>query len=82
MERKKYTASEGKTFRRKVDGFIMGNYLIMGEFVDGTEDTIDNYEEVDDPTPAEDRQPKFAHPKMGIARFRELIAEAKKRSGK
>ena len=48
MERKKYTASEGKTFRRKVDGLLMGNQMYLGLFIDGTEDAIENYEEVDD----------------------------------
>lgn len=42
-------ADEGKLFKRKVDGFIMGESLQLGEFIDGTEDTIDNYEEIDDP---------------------------------
>ena len=46
MEKRIYTASEGKTFRRKVDGHIMGNRMILGKFVDGTEDVIENYEEV------------------------------------
>ena len=42
-------AEEGKTFRRKVDGFIMGPGMQLGDFIDGTVDTIDNYEEIDDP---------------------------------
>ena len=46
---KNYKAAEGKTFLRKVDGFIMGNQMYLGLFIDGTEDVIDNYEEVDDP---------------------------------
>ena len=49
MEMKNYKAAEGKTFLRKVDGFIMGNQMYLGLFIDGTEDVIDNYEEVDDP---------------------------------
>ena len=35
---------EGKTFRHKENGMIMGNGLSLGE-----NDSIDNYEEVDDP---------------------------------
>ena len=43
-----YIADEGKTFVRLIDGKIMGNDLYLGLFVDGNEDTIDNYkEEVD-----------------------------------
>lgn len=49
MEMKHVTAQEGKTFRRKVDGFIMGNDMYLGKFIDGSDDTIENYEEVDDP---------------------------------
>lgn len=48
MEMKNYKAAEGKTFRRKVDGFVMGNQMYLGLFIDGTEDVIENYEEVDD----------------------------------
>ena len=36
-------------FRRKIDGFIMGNDLFLGKFVDGTPDVIENYEEIEDP---------------------------------
>ena len=43
-----YIADEGKTFVRLIDNKIMGNYLYLGLFADGSEDTIDNYkEEVD-----------------------------------
>ena len=43
-----YIADEGKTFVRLIDNKIMGNDLYLGLFVDGSEDTIDNYkEEVD-----------------------------------
>ena len=43
-----YIADEGKTFVRIIDNKIMGNELYLGLFVDGSEDTIDNYkEEVD-----------------------------------
>ena len=44
-----YKAKEGYTFQRKVDSFIMGNELYLGLYIDGTQDTIDNYEEVIDP---------------------------------
>ena len=44
-----YKAKEGYTYKRKVDNFIMGNELYLGLFIDGTQDIIDNYEEVVDP---------------------------------
>ena len=44
-----YKAKEGYTYKRKVDNFIMGNELYLGLFIDGTKDTINNYEEVKDP---------------------------------
>ena len=44
-----YKAKEGYTYERKVDGFIMGNELYLGKFIDGTDDVIENYEEVEDP---------------------------------
>ena len=46
-----YIAKEGYTYKRKIDGFIMGNELYLGKFIDGTQDTIDNYEEVIDENP-------------------------------
>ena len=50
MEETNYCkAKEGYTFQRKVDSFIMGNELYLGLYIDGTQDTIDNYEEVIDP---------------------------------
>ena len=48
-----YKAKEGYTYKRKVDDFIMGNELYLGLYIDGTQDTIDNYEEVIDDTPQE-----------------------------
>ena len=48
METKYYLAKGGMTYRRKADGFIMGKELCLGVFIDGTEDVIDNYEEVED----------------------------------
>ena len=42
-----YKAQEGMTYQRKVDGYIMGNELYLGKFIDGTDDVIDNYEEVE-----------------------------------
>ena len=51
MERLTYKASEGMTYKRKVDGHIMGNELYLGLFIDGTEDSIDNYVEVELPEP-------------------------------
>ena len=43
-----YKAKEGYTFKRKVDNFIMGNELYLGKFIDGSDDVIENYEEVAD----------------------------------
>ena len=40
-----YIADEGKTFIRLIDGKIMGNDLYLGLYIDGSEDTIDNYKE-------------------------------------
>ena len=45
-----YKAKDGYTYKRKIDGHIMGNELYLGLFVDGTQDAIDNYEEVVDET--------------------------------
>lgn len=49
-----YKAKEGYTFQRKVDNFIMGNELYLGLYIDGMQDTIDNYEEVIDENPQEE----------------------------
>ena len=38
-------ADEGKAFVRIIDNKVMGNDLYLGLFVDGSEDTIDNYKE-------------------------------------
>ena len=46
-----YKAKEGYTYKRKIDGFIMGNELYLGLFIDGTQDVIGNYEEVIDENP-------------------------------
>ncbi len=46
---KHYIADEGMVLRRKVDGFIMGRDIYLCQFIDGTKDTIDNYEEITDP---------------------------------
>ena len=43
-----YKSKEGYTYKRKIDGYIMGNELYLGLFIDGTQDVIDNYEEVVD----------------------------------
>ena len=43
-----YKAKEGYTYKRKVDEFNMGNELYLGKFIDGTDDVIENYEEVVD----------------------------------
>ena len=54
-----YKAQEGYTYKRKVDGFIMGNELYLGLFIDGTDDVIDNYEEVIGETPQEETSNKL-----------------------
>lgn len=46
-----YTADERKTFMRIEDGFIMGNDMYIGKYIDGTDDVIGNYVEIDDPNP-------------------------------
>ena len=43
-----YKAKEGYTYERKIDNFIMGNELYLGKFIDGTDDVIDNYDEIKD----------------------------------
>lgn len=48
METNHYKAQEGMTYIRKVDGYIMGNELYLGKFIDGTDDVVENYEEVED----------------------------------
>ena len=48
-----YKTKEGYTYKRKIDNFIMGNELYLGLFIDGTDDVIDNYEEVVDDSPKE-----------------------------
>lgn len=40
-----YTADENKTFIRKIDDFNMGNDMYLYDFIDGTKDVIENYEE-------------------------------------
>ena len=50
MENNYYKAAEGKTFVRIEDGFIMGNDLYLGLYIDGSEDRIENYKEIDDPS--------------------------------
>ena len=51
-----YKAQEGYTFKRKIDNFIMGNELYLGLFIDGTQDVIENYEEVVDESPKEETE--------------------------
>lgn len=67
MEKRIYNANEGMTYRRRVDGFIMGNRLILGKFIDGTDDVIENYEEIADENPRprkEHRRPMSPKEKM------------------
>ena len=49
-----FKAQEGYIFKRKIDNFIMGNELYLGLFIDGTQDVIENYEEVVDDSPKEE----------------------------
>lgn len=42
-----YKAAEGRTYKRIIDGFIMGPELRLRDFIDGTPDVIENYVEVD-----------------------------------
>ena len=65
MEKRIYTASEGKTFRRKSDGHIMGTSMILGNFHGGTPDVIENYEEVVDENPIEDNPRHRRKPMRG-----------------
>lgn len=48
METNHYKAQEGMTYQRNIDGYIMGNELYLGKFIDGTDDVIENYVEVED----------------------------------
>lgn len=73
--KKEYKASEGKTYRRRVDGYIMGNHLILGKFIDGTDDVIENYEEVEDESSKTDTYHKPISP-------RERFLERRKRTKK
>jgi ribosomal 50S subunit-associated protein YjgA (DUF615 family) len=43
-----YSASEGMTYKRKIDGVVVGSSLYLGKFIDGSVDVIENYEEVVD----------------------------------
>jgi len=43
MAKQTYTADEGKIFKSKVDGALLSNVLYLG-----SEDSIDNYEQVDE----------------------------------
>lgn len=42
-----WIAEEGKVIVRKNDGFVMGKDIYLHAYIDGTEDVIDNYEEVE-----------------------------------
>ena len=49
-----YKANDGMVYQRKIDGYIMGNELYLGKFIDGTDDVIENYEEVEGTEPKEE----------------------------
>lgn len=78
MEKRIYTAGEGKTFRRKADGHIMGNRMILGNFVDGTPDVIDNYEEVVDENPRQRREYR-KRPMSPMERMLKMRANARRK---
>lgn len=44
MELKRYKAEEGKIWKSKIDGVYLSDVLILG-----SEDSIENYEQVDPP---------------------------------
>lgn len=49
MENKNYyIASKGMVYKRKSDNKIVGKYINLNQTIDGSIDTIDNYEEVVD----------------------------------
>jgi hypothetical protein len=49
MENKSYyIASKGMVYKRKSDNKIVGKYINLNQTIDGSIDTIDNYEEVVD----------------------------------
>lgn len=53
MGKKIYKAEEGKVWRSLIDGAYLSNELILGK-----NDSIDNYEQVDEPVyPEEDELP-------------------------
>ena len=43
-----YIASKGMLYKRKSDNKIVGKFLNLNQTIDGSIDTIDNYEEVAD----------------------------------
>ena len=45
---KYFTSSEGMIYRRKNDKTIVGKSIYLGKLIDGSDDNIDNYEEVVD----------------------------------
>lgn len=42
-----WIADEGKVFIRKADSFVMGKDIYLHKYIDGTDSTIDNYEEIE-----------------------------------
>ena len=54
VEPNHYTADKSKTFKRIEDGFLMGNDMFLYNYIDENPDSIDNYEEVEDPDYVED----------------------------
>lgn len=46
MENTYFKATEGFVFQRIIDGYVMGEELYLGTFIDGTPDSIFNYIEI------------------------------------
>ena len=62
MEFTHVIAEKGMTFKRKIDGYIMGNEMYLGLFIDGSIDTIDNYVQVKDEIAHDEEINVFAEP--------------------
>lgn len=47
MDNKHFKAEKGMTYQRVVDGYRMGDELFLNKFIDGTDDVIENYVQVE-----------------------------------
>lgn len=70
---KHYKSSKGMVYKRIVDDFIMGNELYLGEFIDGTEDVIENYVEVADEVSVNDMWEQDVMKSFDIIGYKKLI---------